>query len=32
MVEGKLIAGDQFAEITRLATAARAIVRQVRGE
>ena len=32
MVEGKLIAGGQFAEITRLAAEARAIVRRVRGE
>ncbi len=31
MVEGKLIAGGQFAEITRLAGEACAIVRQVRG-
>jgi 2-dehydro-3-deoxyphosphogluconate aldolase / (4S)-4-hydroxy-2-oxoglutarate aldolase len=32
MVEGKLIAGGQFAEITRLAAEARGIVRRVRGE
>ncbi len=32
MVEGKLIAEGQFAEVTRLAAEARAIVRQVRGE
>jgi 2-dehydro-3-deoxyphosphogluconate aldolase / (4S)-4-hydroxy-2-oxoglutarate aldolase len=32
MVEGKLIVSGQFAEITRLAAEARAIVRRVRGE
>ena len=31
MVEGKLLAGGQFDEITRLSAEARAIVRQVRG-
>jgi len=32
MVEGKLIASGNFAEVTRLAAEARAIVRQTRGE
>ena len=32
MVEGKLIAGGNFAEVTRLAAEACAIVRQVRDE